>query len=60
MDPITAKLILDLGIDLLNRATKAFALAKRGNVTPAELDALVAEDDAARSALQAEIDKRKG
>lgn len=59
MNPANIALALQLGLDLLARASAAIALAKRGNVTDAELDVLVSDDDAARAALQAEIDRRR-
>jgi hypothetical protein len=59
VNPANIGLVIDLALSLIARAQAAIALAKRGNVTDAELAALVAEDDAARAELQAEIDKRK-
>lgn len=58
MTPTNVLLILQVAEDLALRLAKAVALAKRGNVTNAEVSELMAEDDAARAALQAEIDSR--
>ncbi len=61
MDPMTAVTLL---LGLLDRATQIGALiskaqAEKRDITAAELDQLVAADDAARKQLQDAIDKAK-
>lgn len=60
----TAALAIQLLLGLLDRATQIGALiskaqAEKRDITPAELDQLVAADDAAKKALQDAIDKAK-
>jgi hypothetical protein len=55
MNPTNVALAIQLAIDLITRGMTALALAKRGDVTDAELDDLVKADDAAKAALDQAI-----
>lgn len=64
MNPVTIDLVLTLMIQMLNRAAEFGALITKArgegrDISQAELDALVAQDDAARADLQAAIDEAK-
>lgn len=57
-------LAVDLVFGLLDRATKVTALIQQSkttgvDITAAQLDALVADDDVARAKLQSAIDKAR-